>query len=88
MSGLHDDDDTSHTAGPSNDDWITVSKPKPAHGKGGKNQGKGKNNSTTTYKASSFINICKNFQDFLIEARASKGHTHDPSTLFGSISHL
>jgi len=68
-----------------------VSKPKQQKGKGGKGGGKGGakgKNSVHTTSRSSFINICKNFQDFLVEARGRKDHVYDPSHLFSSISHL
>jgi len=87
---LKDDSENPDAPMPSNDDWITVSKPKQSKNKGGKGQKgyKGKNSVHMPTRSSSFINICKNFQDFLIEARGRKDHVYDPSHLFGSISHL
>lgn len=85
VSDLKDTDENANM--PNSDDWITVSKPKPQKNQKGKGQ-KGKNNTIQTTKASSFVNICKNFQDFLGEARGRKNQIYDPSTLFSSISHL
>ena len=85
MSDLKDTDENANM--PNSDDWIMVSKPKPQKSQKGKGQ-KGKNNIIPVTKASSFVNICKNFQDFLGEARGRKNQIYDPSTLFGSISHL
>jgi len=70
---------------PKNEDegWTTVSTVK-TKGKGGQ---KGKNNAAS-FKKSSFVNVCKKFQDFLWLARQAKNHVYDPTDLHNSIAYL
>jgi ubiquitin carboxyl-terminal hydrolase 16/45 len=87
VSDLKEDPSNPDSLTPNTDDWITVEKPKQAKNKPTKGS-KGKNNTHFAPPRSSFINLCKNFQDFLVEARGKKDHIYDPKPLFSSISHL
>jgi len=87
VSDLKEDPENPDSLTPNTDDWITVEKPKQSKNKPSKGS-KGKNNVNIASSRSTFINLCKNFQDFLVEARGRKDHQYDPKPLFSSISHL
>jgi len=71
----------------SNDGWISVGAKDKGKSKGG-NKSRNKNDKTPKFSTSTPLNMCKKFQEFLVNSRNSKNHIYDPSDLFTSISHI